>query len=374
MKYIASFDIPEYKNEKRSISLAGINVMEYMTEVYKTVNPIEIISPTRTLNQEGKYRGRNITIAHDVTLRLPSTKGRKGKLGRIISLIWTQLWLLSILLFECKKNEEVIVYHSAAFMPVIKLAKKIRKFKLILEVREIYADANPNINKDKEMSYFDLGDKFIFATELLNQKINKQKKPYIIAPGIYRKYWSDTKKFQDNKIHLVYAGNFNKTKGGAQISISLAEYLSPDYVIHILGAGNDESIDEIQKAICYQNNKGGAEVRFEGELRGSDFITFLQKCDIGLSTQTIEGEFNDTSFPSKILTYLSAGLEVISANIPAVVTSPVGKYVHYYTSNKPGDIASQIQNIRTTLNSDDILSLLNHQLLSDFKKMQYQTN
>lgn len=369
MKYIASFDIPEYTEERRSINLAGVNVMDYMVEVFREVEPVEIISPTRSVAKTGMFPARTISIKDNVSLRLPKTKGVKSKFGRIRSLIAVQLWLLKVLLFDTKRGENIIVYHSAALMPIIKLGKKIKGFNLILEVREIYSDIQTHINKKRELEYFKLADKFIFATELLNKKLNYNHRPYIVAPGIYHSSIDQTiTKWNDGKIHLVYGGNFRRAKGGAIGAIQLAEYLPINYVIHILGSGDQKSMEDVNNLINNQNKKNGAKVIYEGVLRGKAFTEFLQRCDIGLSTQNSEGEFNNSSFPSKILTYLSAGLEVISSNIPAVSTSPIGKFVHYYENQTPEMIANRIISITNKLNSTEILSHLNSKLTKDFKE------
>ena len=50
-------------------------------------------------------------------------------------------------------------------------------------------------------------------------------------------------------------------------------------------------------------------------------LKFIQKCQIGLCTQNIDAAFNTTSFPSKILSYMSNGLEVVGVNIAAIKNS-----------------------------------------------------
>jgi hypothetical protein len=72
----------------------------------------------------------------------------------------------------------------------------------------------------------------------------------------------------------------------------------------------------------------------------------LQKCHIGLSTQNLNATFNDTSFPSKVLTYLSNRLNVVSAKIPVVEQSCVGEWVSYYSKQTPKSIADAIINCK----------------------------
>ena len=53
-------------------------------------------------------------------------------------------------------------------------------------------------------------------------------------------------------------------------------------------------------------------------------------------------KFNDTSFPSKILSYLANGLQVVTVKIPVVEISGVGDLCTYYEKQNPEDIAEAI--------------------------------
>lgn len=76
------------------------------------------------------------------------------------------------------------------------------------------------------------------------------------------------------------------------------------------------------------------------------YIDFLQTCQIGLSTQNPDAAFNNTSFPSKILSYMSNGLQVVSADIEAVRRAyGISGYIYYYQKQEPSDIANAILNV-----------------------------
>lgn len=80
-------------------------------------------------------------------------------------------------------------------------------------------------------------------------------------------------------------------------------------------------------------------------LSGEEYIRFIQSCDIGLSTQNPDAAFNATSFPSKILSYLSNGLRVVSIRIPAIEGSDVGDKLFYYDEQTPKQIADAILSV-----------------------------
>ena len=151
-------------------------------------------------------------------------------------------------------------------------------------------------------------------------------------------------RFDDDKIHVVYAGTLDPRKGGT-VAVNMASHLTPEYRVHILGFGREEEIRAIKSMCVEVTNRGGASVTYDGLLKGEAYIEFLQKCQIGLSTQNPLAKFNNTSFPSKILSYMSNGLQVVSVDIDAIRRSPVSEYIYFYREQTPEDIARTILNI-----------------------------
>lgn len=348
MKYIAFFDLNSFAHEKRSIDLAGCNVVDFNAQIFSQIETVEIISPVRTLHKKGYYKGRNIKINDRISLIIPPSFGSNSKISRLISILWIQIWFFFTLLFKIKKNERVIAYHSLSTMIVLRILKRIKNFKLTLEIREIYADVLHLSEKDreKELKYFEIADNYIFPTVILNNHVNKEHKPFVIASGIYKDEKLLTEKYNDNKIHLVYAGTLDRLKSGALRSVRIAEYLDDKYVIHILGKGAPETLNELLKEIERLSASSKCLIQYDGELRGEEFKRYIQKCHIGLALQDLSGLYNMTSFPSKILTYLANGLQVVCPRIPAIVDSPVGKMLNYYENDSSVDISNIIKKIK----------------------------
>ena len=164
----------------------------------------------------------------------------------------------------------------------------------------------------------------------------------MIVHGLYNAVPLQEEKFSDEHVHVVYAGTFDPTKGGAYAAISIVKYLPASYHIHICGFGNSKQTKEVVSRIKNSQVSNQARITYEGMLNGKDFTDFIQKCEIGLSCQNPEGAFNDTSFPSKILNYLSNGLKVVTIDIPAVRQSKVGDFLFYYKKQDPEAIAKAI--------------------------------
>ena len=107
------------------------------------------------------------------------------------------------------------------------------------------------------------------------------------------------------------------------------------------------TIDEISK-------KTKCNITYDGLKSGEEYIRFLQSCHIGLSTQNPNAAFNDTSFPSKVLSYMANGLKVVSVKIKALETSDVIDLLYYYDEQKPEKIAKAITAIEINDNYDSV--------------------
>ena len=348
VKYIGFYDTSEYENEKRNTFVAATNKMDYIAEaILKNGIQVDIISPSWTTNKKGFYSKRNTLLSEGISLICGSTFGANTRFLGYLRIIWSWIWLFSYLLKYTKNGERVLVYHSMMLMCPIMLAKKIKKFQLILEAEEIYQDVAEFSSgmKQCEYKFFESADKYIFPTELLNQKLNVNNKPYSIIYGTYRVEEDKKNKFNDGKVHVIYAGTFDPRKGGALAAAAAATYLPKNYHVHIIGFGSKDDTRMLLDKIDEISKLTQATITYDGFLNGEEYIHFLQKCDIGLSTQMPEGAYNETSFPSKILSYMANGLIVVSIRIKAIEISDVGQTVYYYEEPTPEAIANVIKSI-----------------------------
>ena len=346
VKYVAYFDTQD-SNIKRNYVTSASNKVEYIAKAIASVGKeVEIISVSEVLEDEFRfYRSEKKQIAKGVNLYLPFSWGGNSGLFLKLKRFWHPLLLFLYLIFNCGSKDVVLVYHSLGYFNFVRWAKKLKSFKLILEVEEIYSDVSLMAQdwRNLEFRMFDIADAFIFSNDLLDDKINKRHKPSVVIYGAYHVQPQYVEKYNDGKIHVVYAGTFDPNKGGAQNAISAAEFLPSDYHVHICGFGTDDDICSVKKLIDSANAKSVATITYAGLIKGKEFVEFLQHCHIGLSTQNPEGDFNDTSFPSKVLTYMANGLHVVSIRIPVVERSSIGGYLTYYEHQVPEDIASAIR-------------------------------
>lgn len=371
--YIGYYDTKNNEKENRNYVLSAVNKMTYIcSAINKTGINVEIISASETKNPQS-YSSKMVDVFPNTKLKLFKTSAyNKNRIVRVLKRILFFIKFSFYVLNNTGKNQNVIVYHSLGYARLIKWLKKIKKFNLILEVEEIYSDVIGNNKTLKtEQKLFDVADAYIFPTELLDKKVNIGKKPSAIIYGTYQvEEERDKKLFSDEKIHCVYAGTFDPRKGSVA-AVKAAQYLDENYHMHIIGFGSEEDKINLLAEIEKVKKSTKATVTYDGLFSGEEYIEFIQSCDIGLSTQNPNAAFNDTSFPSKILSYLANGLRVVSIRIPVVETSKIGDMLFYYEKQTPQEIAKAIMSVdmKKEYNSRNRISELDKCFTKDILKL-----
>lgn len=330
----------------RTASPAGMAVVDYVVKsVVNCGKSVELISPSWVIKpkERGFIPSKKFEIRDGVSITTcPSLSGCD-----ILKKIMSRLWITLHLLIHIKRNEKIIIYHEPTLMFLVSLLTKIKKAKIIMICEELYSDTvrYKKIGTDNEIKVLEKAHSYIFPTELLSVKVNISNKPYIILHGGYNLEEDRNVKYDDGKIHVLYAGTFNAQKGGAFNAIYSAEFLPEDYHLHIIGFGTQDEKDAVVRAIENTRQKTKCTISFDGLKLGEEYIKFIQSCDIGLSTQNPSGSYNDSSFPSKVLSYLCNGLRVVSVKIKALTTSRINNMLFYCEDDTPRKIAEAIQSI-----------------------------
>ena len=370
--YLAYYDIEENQEEHRNFVLSAANKISYIINALEKLGfSVEVVSASQTLNKTA-YSEKVIPIGNQSKLRLFKTLPWGNKFRRIISLLYQRKQIYNFLVKRVTKEDIVLVYHSLSYLKLLKKAKRTVGFKLLLEVEEIYSDVtnNPKVYK-KEMELFKVADAYLFPTELLNKKGNTEGKPHVIIYGTYNVERKITERFNDGRVHCVYAGTFDPRKGGGAAAAAAGYFLDEKYHIHILGFGSEKDKKLLIDTIEDVNRKSKCKVTYDGLLSGEAYIRFIQSCHIGLSTQNPNAAFNLTSFPSKVLSYLANGLRVVSIKILALEESRIGDILYYYNDPNPIKIAETICSIdfEDEYDSRQVVKKLDVEFLANMQKL-----
>ncbi|MBA4310822.1 MAG: hypothetical protein C0425_10885 [Chlorobiaceae bacterium] len=368
IKYVAFYDVHS-SEEKRNVKASAINKIDYISNVLIEVGYcVEIISPSwTTIEEKCEFDETRIELGFNKNLTKLPTRSFGGKLKNKAKMLSSMIHLTKYLMKNLNNDDVLLIYHSNILYPAIKFVKIFKGNEICLEIEEIYQDAqnNPPLLKFFENKLIELGDNFILSTHRLIEKLPQKNNQdsVVVIEGAYKPYNQITKpsinvlnNFSKDKIHVVYAGTFDIRKKGVLMAINAAKNLSSDYHFHIIGFGSEEEIENVKNEII--NYQGMAQLTYDGFYSGIEYQDFLSMCDIGVSTQEIEGEYNNSSFPSKILSYMACGLTVVSGKIESVFYSRIGDEITYYDTNEPTDIADAIMRVPKNMKNNNIKTKL----------------
>ncbi len=292
---------------------------------------------------------------------------------------FNKMELAHVLNKELENGDILIVYHSIWFMGMLEKVLRKKKVKLIFQVNEFYSDVyqNPKLKKP-EIEYLKQAEAYIFTSRKQAEYLQAVKKPSTIIQGTcfvdaakQEEVLAERKRHETNVMkHIVYAGVFEKRKGVGN-AIMMARYLDQSYCIHIIGFGTKDQIEEMKKDIAESNSVSSCQIVYDGCLKGKEYEDYLLKCDIGLCTQNKNASFNETSFPSKIMSYMTNGLRVVCVRIPAIENSFVKDSVFFYDEDSPQAIAECVKKIDFDDDYDslDVLRKEDSRIAADLKSI-----
>lgn len=355
--YVAQYACKEIEDENRQYSLAGAQKVETIAAALEELgHEVEIVTYGRTKSCFKWVKGSKTEISEKVFIKTFNSFGLPApfyKIDGVLQIVQMFLYLVR----KIRRKDILLAYHSLLTLRTIETLKKVKQCCLILEVEELYQDVVKCSKKKerKELEAIGLADNYIFSADELNQRLNKGKKAIVInGTYVIPKQWKES--FEDQKVHCIYAGTLDSTKGSLE-AIQCAAFLPSNYHVHILGFGSSSEKEEIEKCIQRVREKTNCEVTYDGVLEGEKYIRFLQKCHIGLCTQTPQAKYSETSFPSKIFVYLANGLEVVTIRIPVIENSQVGEVLHYYEKQDPYEIAKAIIRVAKNKKNRGVLRL-----------------
>lgn len=372
--YVGAYDKLRNGKQEREYSLAAAKKMDYLCHILTGLgNSVEIVSPAYC-NKSGKNKYGQIKeqIEENVVLTLTPTWEANNKISRATRAIYARIWLFTYLLKNCGKKDRVIAYHQYYSAIPVLLARFFKQFHLILEIEEQYSMVwkLTKFQKWRENLFLNAKNKkCVVVSELLKERLNI--KDAIISYGSYSYYKGDVrpKGLNEDKL-LVYTGSIDKVKGSAFTAIETMKYLPSNYKLEISGPVTERDKKEFESLIYSVNKQYGRnKVVYRGVLNDDQYQELLLNADIALNPQS-DGEFGNYLFPSKILTYLSYGLPVVSTKGASIVVSKLANVITFADDFTPASVAKAIKNIK--FYSPEYYMNVVRKLDSDTKQAFYQ--
>jgi hypothetical protein len=321
--------------------------MSYLISVMKSLGYRVVVLSLLSSVLPG-FRRRKICNVDDLEehIYLPSVDSPK----RFICTAAAGFRLLLLLVFLVRrlcKTDTLLVYHAQLLSLPVRLAKAIRRFRLILEIEEIFyreARTPKDILRERtELALIHAADGYLAINERVCEEYCAGK-PAVISYGAYGIPPRITERYNDGRIHLVYAGLLNASHG-PQTAVDTMLHLDDGYRLHLCGFGTATDIALLKDRITEVKKSLGSEsILYHGSLSGSEFDALLQRCHLGLNFNiTLKPDAGKYAFPSKIPSYLGRGLNVLTHRIPSVVNSGFAPLVQYFDEQTPAAVASAVR-------------------------------
>lgn len=376
VKYIGFYDLPDARGSRVS-TLAAVNKMDYIADaIIQAGHSVHLVSPSWASNNGRKTtipKGGTISLAKNKKVTFCPTLSASNRLLNYLIIIYSLVWLFFWLLRYADKDEKILVYHVQWLSLPIRWAKKIKGFKLILEVEEFYNSiwANKNILHIWEQKLIDSADSYIAVSDVLAKILGPKVQAVVYGNYLLPNLSNTNPFFNNDKINVVYAGSIEDTKGGAYNAAQCAELLPENFVIHILGAGNEGQIHKLKSIINKINTKKERNACiYHGVKTGDVYNTFLLNCHIALNPQK-EGKYMNTAFPSKVISYLSHNLRVVSTRIKSIEKSRLSHLITFTNDDKPESFVEAILsiNLDTHFESTSKIKELNNEFVVNIKTL-----
>lgn len=163
--------------------------------------------------------------------------------------------------------------------------------------------------------------------------------PRLLVPGFTSKAPPDRLP-ADRPIRFLYSGSLDLPRG-IDLLLAALPMLPPEgWSLEICGTGPLSSVvSEFVRQTPWQGK-----VTFHRLLSDAAFKELAANCDVGLNCQKLSDPISAVTFPSKIFTYLSAGLLTISSRASRV-DEIVGSACLYYDADTPEQVAEKMRHV-----------------------------
>ena len=167
--------------------------------------------------------------------------------------------------------------------------------------------------------------------------------PTLLVPGFITQ--TDSKCLDPGlgaEVQLLYSGSLDQVRGVDLLLEALPLFPVTGWHLHITGQGELEA--HVRGAA--QEPRWEGKVTFHGVLSNKAYSKLIGQCHVGLNCQRTSDPISAVTFPSKIFSYLSSGLVVVSSRaseIPAIC----GEACLYYEAETAESLAGVVGRILT---------------------------
>jgi len=180
---------------------------------------------------------------------------------------------------------------------------------------------------------------FVFLTEQMNIRLNKENRPYCIIEGlvdIKMMNQFETARSDERKICL-YSGALYKQFGLINLVDAFTCERLTQYELHLYGTG--DYVNEIEEIAKQHNN-----IKYFGNVENSYVVQKQIEATVLINPRPTDAEFTQFSFPSKNMEYMVSGTPVITTAL-AGMPNEYRNYVYILEGHSVEDIINCVDEV-----------------------------
>ena len=208
---------------------------------------------------------------------------------------------------------------------LVKGAKK-RKIPVIMIVTDLPEHQFSRKAAKKCNDLLQKADGYIFLTEQMNERVNKEGRPYVVLEGhadITLEDLNLEEKYEKTlaKKVIVYAGSIHRLYGIQNLVEGFLQANIVDAELHVFGDGDYR--EELERLACLYPN-----LKYRGICSNQEVVEVEQRATLLVNPRPPEPEYTKYSFPSKNMEYMVSGTPVLTTKLPGM---PKEYYPYVYT-------------------------------------------
>ena len=173
-------------------------------------------------------------------------------------------------------------------------------------------------------------DGFMLLSESMIDEDFVANKPYFVSEGVFEPYPIQTPLIVKDAVKVaIYAGTIVPNYGIITLMKAFNEIKPSNFKLHIYSSEKPypDFIEQLSE-----------DVEFKGYLPREELTTKLVHADLLINPRPLYHEFNQYSFPSKLIEYMASGVPTITTRIPSIPDSIRDNLIYFESDDLYGTI------------------------------------
>lgn len=181
---------------------------------------------------------------------------------------------------------------------------------------------------------------YVVLTELMNQRVNKKGKPYVVLEGhadITMASREPSPERKSKKRICMYAGSIHRIYGVERLVEGFRQAAIPNAELHIYGAGDYQQ--ELEQIAAQDPS-----IFYGGLLLPSQVVEKEMEATLLVNPRPSDEEFVKYSFPSKTMEYMSTGTPVLTTALPCLPEEYL-PHLYLFREETPEGMAQSLRQV-----------------------------